>query len=158
MLPQLHKLIFLIAKTTSGDVLIEATDPTNGFVDEASEIEERINSYKQNLIQQKQPGKSYYQFSFELFSTVTLDQMMGLMYYNRAVKAFNDKQLVEAVQYLDQAFVLYQSPRIDEFSKILLLSVSESDLDQEAKASYVRKLLQIRKKKTDFVASAAASF
>jgi hypothetical protein len=147
--------IFLVAKTTSGNVLIEATDPTNGFVNKTNEIDARINSYRQNLIQQKQSDKSYYQFRFELFSTVTLDQMMGLMYYNRAVKAFNDKQLGDAIQYLDRAFVLYQSPRIDEFSKILLLSVAESSLDQEVRASYVRKLQQIRKKKTDFVANAA---
>ncbi|HEY3404544.1 MAG TPA: hypothetical protein VGK59_14240 [Ohtaekwangia sp.] len=149
--------IFLIAKTNSGNVLIEATDPANGFVDKSTEIEERINTYRQNVIQQAQVGKSYYHFNFELYNTVTLDQMVGLLYYNRAVKAFNDKQLGESIQYLDRAFARYQSPRIDEFSKILLLSVAESDLDQDVRTSYVRKLQQIRKKKTEFVASVAES-
>jgi hypothetical protein len=147
--------IFLVAQTASGNVLIEATDPANGFVDEASEITSRINSYKANQIQQNRSAKFYYQFSFDLYNTVTLDEMMGLLYYNRAVKAFNDKQLGDAVQNLDKAFALYQSARIDEFSKILLLSVSESDLNDEVKVSYVRKLQQIRKKKTEFVASAS---
>jgi len=150
--------IFLIAQTASGNILIEATDPANGFVDEASEITKRISSYRENLIQQNHSAKYYYHFTFELYNTVTLDEMMGLLYYNRSVKAFNEKQLGDAVQNLDKAFALYQSPRIDEFSKILLLSVSESDLRDEVKVSYVRKLQQIRKKKTDFVAHAAPAY
>lgn len=146
--------IFLIAKTSSGSVLIEATDPTNGFVVTPDAIEKRISSYKQNVIQQTQLNKSYYHFNFELFNTVTLDQMAGLLYYNRSVKAYNNHQLEKAIQHLDKAFALYQSPRIDEFSKILLLSVAESDLEEQQKNRFVRQLQQIRKKNVNFVARA----
>lgn len=148
--------IFLIAETKEGTVLLEATDPASGFVDHSAAIQKRIDVYRENVLQRPVAGKHYYDFNFELFNEVNLDQILGLLYYNYAIVSYNNQELVPAIGYLDKAVALYHSPRVEEFSRIVLLSVLESKLDKTAKESYVRKLQAIRKRQVDVVAHAAA--
>jgi hypothetical protein len=44
--------IFLLAHTQEGTVLFEATDPTDGFVTDPKQIEQRVKLYKQNITQE----------------------------------------------------------------------------------------------------------
>ena len=138
--------IFILAETTEGQILLEATDPLDGFVTSAKEIEARITLYKQNQIQGAQGDKSYYRFSFELYNEVSLDELRGLTYYNNAVNSFNQKNLEVAVQNLLKANELYFSYRIDAFSQILLLSLQQSDLDVKTKENCMNTILSLRQK------------
>ncbi|HEY9046192.1 MAG TPA: hypothetical protein VIN08_09865 [Ohtaekwangia sp.] len=147
--------IFLMATTSDGEVLLETTDPAHGFTDNEAEIEKRISGYKQNTIQQSTRKKQYYHFSFDLYNTVNLDEMLGLLYYNHAIKAYNNHQWVNAVAYLEKASLLYQSPRLEEFSRIILLSVVESKLDTSLKETYIKKIQYVRKRKMEVVADAS---
>lgn len=149
--------IFIIANTAKGDVLLEATDPVQGFVNNSDEINRRIEGYKQNKIQEINPDKNYYQFSFELYNEVHLDQLLGLMHYNLAIVDYNGSELQSAITHLDKAFELYDSPRIEEFSRVLTLSVVESSLTPSLKEFYVKKLQSIRKKHNLSSASAKAN-
>jgi hypothetical protein len=132
--------IFLLAETDEGQMLFEATDPLEGFVSNAAKIEKRIEGYKHNTIVEASLNKTYYRFSFELYNTIDLNEVLGLMHYNLAVTAYNNNDLETSVIHLDNAIRLYQSPRIKEFSKIILISVKESKLDKTAKEIFIQKL------------------
>lgn len=147
--------IFLVAETAEGSILLEATDPANGFVDNDAEIQKRIALYRENVLQRPVASKNYYDFNFDLYNEVTLDQVLGLMYYNYAVVAYNKQELVRTISNLDKAVMLYHSARVEEFSRIVLLSVLESNLDKAIKENYVRKLQAIRKRQVDVVAHAS---
>jgi hypothetical protein len=138
--------IFILVETAEGQILLEATDPLNGFVTSAKDIEARIKIYKQNQIQEQQRNKSYYQFRFELYNTVSLDELRGLTYYNNAVNSFNHKNLELAVQNLVKANELYFSYRIEEFSQILLLALQQSSIDLKTKENCMNTILSLRQK------------
>lgn len=151
--------IFLMVETSAGDVLLETTDPATGFTDSKSEIEKRIHIYRRNEIQKANTSKRYYQFSFDLYNDVNLDEMLGLLYYNQAIKAYNNHQWVNSIACLEKASARYRSPRLEEFSRIILLSLAESKMDPSLKENYIRKVQTVRKYKLDTQANAStASF
>ena len=151
--------IFLVAYTREGRVLFEATDPLHGFVTDPDEIEKRIQQYKQNIIQPAAGGKKkYYEYNVSLYQQVSLDQMSALLHYNFSIEAFNQQNFQEAIHHLDKALDLYSSPRITEFSAILLLSVLESKLDEAVKESYLKRIQAIRKKQLPVMASRSQSY
>ena len=146
--------IFLLAYTPEGKVLFEATDPVNGFVSNPDEIEKRIQQYKQNTIQPNAgTNKKYYEYNVNLYQQVSVHQMSGLLHYNLSIEAYNQQNFKEAIEHLDKALALYSSPRITEFSAILLLSVMESNLDESVKENYLKRIQAIRKKQLPVMAS-----
>jgi hypothetical protein len=145
--------IFILAETKQGQILLEATDPVNGFVSNPQDIESRINTYKENLTQASSSKKHYYQFNFELFNPVSIKELRGLLYYNKAVDAYNHKNLNESVQFLKKAHALYSSTRIDEFSQILLLTIQQSKLDNRLRTEYINTILTIKRDLMPIVAT-----
>ena len=137
--------IFLIARTSQGRVLVETTDPANGYVTDPTEIDKRIALYRENKIQLDSRNKTYYHFKFDLYNEVNLDQMLGLLYYNLSVNAYNRQSLPLAIEHLKSAAKLYYSPRIEEFSRIILLSVIEGVQDEQLKQAYLRKMQALRR-------------
>jgi hypothetical protein len=148
--------IFILVDTEKGKVLLEATDPVNGFVNEGRQIEKRIQSYRQNVIQEVSTNKKYYQYTFDLYNEVKLEQLLGLLHYNVAIVSYNNHEFQSAIAHLDQALELYNSPRIEEFSRVITLSVVESSLSESMKEFYIRKLQSIRKRHVMMTASAKA--
>jgi len=138
--------IFILAKTNEGEVLIETTDPHEGFVTSEDKIAMRINQYRNQGIQSTDPTRSYFRYSFELYNEVSQNELIGLLYYNLAVDSFNQQSLQEAVHYLGRAIERYASPRIEEFSEILLLAVHESKLKEKDKILCKKELQTIRYK------------
>ena len=108
--------IFLIVETDEGQVLIESTDPIDGFVDDRKQIEERLKSYREAGLS---PDKPYYPSTFNLYQTVDARQLVGLLYFNQSVKAFNQRQWVEAFHLIKQTRIYYNSPRVDEMEALL---------------------------------------
>lgn len=145
--------IFLIVNTQSGQVLLETTDPLNGFTDRDEDIQTRIAGYRENKITTAARQDQYY-FSFAFYREVTLYELEGLLYYNEAIRAFNAKQFDTAIIKLEKAYTTYYSARIDEFSKVLLVSVAGNEqLSLSEKASYIKQLRLIRKSGLEMNAS-----
>lgn len=136
--------IFIRVETKQGKILLEATDPIHGFVTNRQEIENRVKAYKENLIPISDSKKHYYQFNFELFRPVSLKELQGLLYYNKAVNAFNRQDLIESARSLKKAHAFYASPRIDEFSQILLLSLQQSNLDNQLRTECMKTVVTIK--------------
>ena len=145
--------IFLLTNTGEGRVLFETTDPINGFVSDSQEIQRRINYYKENRIQQVESSKTYYHYKVDLYNVVNLDQMLGLLHYNLSIVAYNQQNLPAAIQHLSKAMELHNSPRIEEFSKIILLSVIESNLEASVKEKCLEHIQSLRKKQLVVTAS-----
>ena len=146
--------IFLLAHTDQGTILFETTDPANGFVSDPVEIEKRISKYRENSIRKAKSTKIYYRYNFDLYNEVNLDQMLGLLHYNLSIVSYNKKDLPASIHQLTKALELYQSPRIEEFSRIIMLTVLESDLEASVKEKCLKDIQSIRKKQLDATASA----
>jgi hypothetical protein len=145
--------IFILTETNRGRVLLEATDPIYGFSDETTAIEKRIAGYRKNELAEMDPCKDYYRFSFDLYNEVTLDQLLGLLHYNLAILNYNEGAILKAINHVDQALELYNSPRIEEFTRVMQYSVVGSTLETTVKAFYVKKIQSLRKKRNQIMAS-----
>jgi hypothetical protein len=131
--------IFMLAETGSGRVLFEATDPENGFVQDAGEIQDRIDGYRKTAPEKSDASKTYFEYTAEVFREVNLDEIQGLMHYNLSVSAYNRQDLTTAVDHLIRATRLYQSSRILEYSRIVFLTIRESNLPPDLKREYLEK-------------------
>jgi hypothetical protein len=146
--------IFLMVRTEEGEVLFEATDPLNGFVDNATEIEKRIERYRRNApLQVADQTKKYYTYNVNLYRDVSFDEVKGLLHYNLSTEAYNARNFQSAILHLERTVSSYNSPRLYEFSTVLLLAVMESDLEPAVRQSYIAKVQSIRKRQLTVVAS-----
>ena len=120
---------YLIVRLAKERVLFESTDPVNGFITGAPEIEATQQRYAKdvpldfdNLLgmvgYKRTPGNTIKVYS----EKITLFQLSGLYYYNQAVVYYNLKKYRDAVNTLEKAFSLHPSKRI---LNLLLVSVQE---------------------------------
>lgn len=137
--------VFILVNSENGHVLLETTDPQYGFVESENQIAEKIKQYRTNTIQETSSKRTYYHFQFDLYNEVDLNELTGLLYYNLAVDAFNKNQIDQSVSLLDRAIVHYKSERIEEFSRVILLMLIHSNLENVTKQAYVNKLQLLRK-------------
>lgn len=145
--------IFLIACTDNGRVLLEATDGQSGFVTGEENINARVREYRQGLPSGNQNDKAYYKYDANLFKQVSLDELTGLLYYNRAIVAYNEHDLSGAVDHLVRSAGLYHSARTQEFATILQITVSESNLEYHQKEHHLKEIQQLRANGVVFRAS-----
>jgi hypothetical protein len=121
--------IFLMVKTTRGDVLLETTDPYHGFVSKPEQIQERIATYRNaNTAPRVSSRAVHYPFSFDLYRVVEPRNLTGLLWYNRAVVAFNRADWEASVAYLLRANAVYASLRVSELAELLHVAIRESEL------------------------------
>ncbi len=122
--------VFLIAYTKQREVLMESTDRYGGFISDKEKIEERISQY---LVNVHGSGHQLYLSNIKIYHEVLPEQLLGLMYYNLAVQSFNNNELETSCQHLKEAWTIYDNPRIEEFTPILLHAISVGKLDNEKK-------------------------
>lgn len=134
--------IFILLHTNRGTVLIESTDANNGFVLSKQLVSERIEAYTK-LNASAEADKFAFEFSNEVLRKISLQELVGLMHFNRAIKFYNSGRLVESSTSLELAAEFYQSQRIEDLLNILALSVINSALDEEQKKSCLRKFQNI---------------
>lgn len=144
--------IFLIAETENGRVLLEATDAENGFVQGESNIDDRVKEYRQSPPLKHDRSKTYYQYEADLYKEVSLDELTGLLYYNRAIVAYNQHDIGGSIENLSRAVERYQSARTSEFAAILQLTVAGSNLHSDVKRQYLREIQRLRSAGADLSA------
>ena len=102
--------IFLTVNTPDREVLIESTERFYGFVSSASEITERMEEYAADNRKYDDDSK-YTAYNFDLNRAISFQDLLGLMYYNEAVKYFNTQQFTLADRELAKSFVFYSTER-----------------------------------------------
>jgi ethanolamine utilization cobalamin adenosyltransferase len=90
----------LIIKLNDREYMIEATDPRVGFVTSLDEIQDRIKYYR-NV----KEGESFHRI-------IGPEELVGLYYYNQAVKSYNRHSYYNASIMLKKANALYSCERI----------------------------------------------
>jgi hypothetical protein len=132
--------VFILLQTIKGDVLIESTDPHNGFIANQQLINQKLEEYRQLKSDElENSDKSSYEFKHKIFRETNLKELVGLLNFNAAVLYYNKGKLIEASNSLSIANNYYCSERIEEFACILIVSIMNSNLDEEQKKDCFRK-------------------
>lgn len=122
--------IFMLVKSVDGEILIESTDPIDGFVYQKEKIKNRIAQYlSDDKLLEGQINKSE---NVPPYQVVTPGQLTGLLYYNQCVKYFNENHLQLANHFLLQAKQFYDSPRMDDLEHILRLQMAMREVQTTA--------------------------
>jgi hypothetical protein len=145
--------IFLKIQTAEGEVLLETTDFLNGFITDSNEISGRIARYKAQNLSSSKSTKYYFRYTNSIFHQVNLNEILGLLHFNSAVSAYNNHDLQKTVEHLEQASSLYYSNRLDEFSKIIFITLLEGNCDSKTKEILLPKINLIKDHKLRSVAS-----
>jgi hypothetical protein len=147
--------IFIIATIDDEPVLLEATDPIAGFIDSSAEFEKRLAGYRNNPRQTQVTKGVQYEFHFNLWETVSLGELTGLLYFNKAVEEFNQARLENTVAHLVDAGRHRPSARMEEFSALVMASVVSSELSLPTKQKLLVRLREVRKQSVQVMAASA---
>ena len=109
--------IFMVVHLDVKNVLLEATDPLDGYINDSTQIQERIDQFMadgNSIIDVRGVGEIQkdLQGSNAVREKIDLRRLAGLQYFNLAVKAFSNKEFDEAHSYILKAEKLYPSDRI----------------------------------------------
>ena len=146
--------IFIMVTTSRGEVLLETTDPWNGFVTDSKGINQRINGYQENKLSASSGGdKQLYAYHFNLYHSLEQRELPGLLYFNQAVKAYNCGEWNKCAALLIRAQSIYDSPRIAELVMILVQSVQQSDWSAGEKDQFMSTIREVNVYSDSVVAS-----
>ena len=120
--------IFLLVQSNDGTLLIESTDPLDGFEFQKEKINNRISQYLTD--QEAAIANMQHPISYSIFNEVSRDQLTGLLYYNQCVNAFNEQRWNDAISLLDESKRYYQSPRIVEMENILFSVLASIEIEK----------------------------
>jgi len=133
--------IYLNVAVDNGDfVLLESTDPINGFIESEKEINERLTAYvKANSATTSSEGE--YAFKESIHSSIEPDELVGLQYYNASIKAFNDGDLYTATTLLEKGVIFYHSSRFEELGMVIAQTLLADDtMNNDIKKSLLAKI------------------
>jgi hypothetical protein len=147
--------IFLSVETNEGPVLLESTDRFGGIVKDPKQIDQRIATYRANTltVNPSESGKVHYRYNLNLYQLVKPEQLPGLLYFNQAVIAFNDKNLIECATKLNTASKIYESPRTCELAMLLIRSIVDSNMGEDEKTELVKPFVKYLQSKNSVLAS-----
>lgn len=105
--------VLLIVNLPKKQILIESTDPLDGFVGDQKEIASRVAYYQSG---QNVPGTIY---RSNTYREINLQQLAGLVYFNQAVNAFNQREFQEAIFFIEKAEIVYPSSRVSQTKRLI---------------------------------------
>jgi len=118
-------------------ILLESTDPLNGYIDSQTEIKERLSEYQKGNSRQE-TSEGVYTFKTRMNHSIDLIGLAGLQYYNIAVNAFNSGSVKEAIYAYEKAGIFYNSPRYEEFGLILAQALlSDRSIKENIKRDFL---------------------
>jgi hypothetical protein len=144
--------IFLMVQTSGGKVLLETTDRFGGLVVGEAAIRERASSYHQQQTTANELSHYNYRYSCSLYQQLEPEKLVGLLYFNQAVLAFNHHDWLTSAIQLEKASTLYASPRCEELGPLLIKCVLGSNLSEDKKSSCLVRLKNFWIKKSESIA------
>lgn len=119
--------VLMMVHSVDGDVLLESTDPFDGVVYGAEAIQDKIEALKdkeQNIAR--------------IFTTVNLQELAGLQYYNIAASHYSNHDVAMAMNYIHKAESLYPCERIVGIREMLENKVENESISYVANGSLVK--------------------
>jgi hypothetical protein len=122
--------VFLKVAVENDFVLLEATDPIEGFIQDKAAIQSFLDKYRNGFNDNNQrtfltannEGEAY------IYRSINLQKLIGLQYFNQAIKHYNSQNELLAYQFSVSALKLYKAERIEGFSDFLKQRLSLSAL------------------------------
>ena len=118
--------VYLIVKTERGDILIESTDPLNGVVSDPEEISGWENSVRIGYAQSQSIDKTY---NFKKISnrSISSNELLGLLYFNQAVRYYNAGLLTNSMGYIEAGLKCYPSDRMYTMAALIAKGMRDSE-------------------------------
>jgi hypothetical protein len=137
--------VFLLVDLPDQRVLIETTDRLSGFVADPEKIAARMASYRntQSITASRHQTLSY-AYKISVYNSIHKQQLLGLIYYNLAVDAYNNRDLAKATDRLVSSYQLYPSKRLDEFTQVVLLTILKSNIAGDDQLHLLQKIQSMR--------------
>ena len=127
--------IYLTVYADGAPILIESTNPLEGFMDDPQTIRLMTEAYKLGNVRS---NVSEYQFKQSIYQTINLYQLSGLHHYNLALEAYNNKHLTQALKHMEQALKRYPSKRLHEVLDVMISTLQgEAHIDPQEKHYYL---------------------
>ncbi|MEM8895352.1 MAG: hypothetical protein AAGC88_12290 [Bacteroidota bacterium] len=122
--------VYLIVHLDKKDILFEATDPVNGFVENPIVITERVKLYRDGeraseLLVSNQAEDASLRIPYRIDRVISLSNLAGLQYYNLALKAFDATDYVLSNELIDLAISLYPNDRFSGFKQIIQIEAAQ---------------------------------
>ncbi|GAB4471688.1 MAG: hypothetical protein OHK0057_15470 [Thermoflexibacter sp.] len=111
--------VYLMVSVGEDKVLIETTDRVFGFEKNKHLIAKRIQEY-QRLYDAKRQSSNVYVSIFKIEREISLIELIGLQYYNKATIAYNQKDYEKAMEALKKSMQLYDAERGTELMYLTL--------------------------------------
>ncbi len=121
---------YLVVHAGKRSYLFESTDAVHGFVKDPAIIRHLEAQYLKDAQQGAVKLKMDYTAS-NLLVSADLKNLCGLLYYNQAVKLYNQQQALQALQALYKANAYYSSPWVASFIDLCLVQVFADTETQE---------------------------
>ena len=136
--------IFLLVQTEKGEDLIETTDRFEGFIESPAGITKAIKSYRSEVPTESN-SKKCYQYGFEMYNEISTRQLSGLLFFNQAVKAYNDGEWLLCSEKIALAENYYNSPRVDSLASLLVCAISVNEIPPAEKHKVIENLKQMER-------------
>ncbi len=136
--------IYLMVYSDNNRYMLESTDPINGFVTDEKVIKTRIEEIEQR---NNTLSEGYLTLQTDNRRFNDLFTLAGLQYFNAAVYALRDGEVIASVDQLEKARLYDDADRFKAFGKHLAkVLVHDSELDPELKQRYLLKLTRVLNK------------
>ena len=122
--------VFLKVAVENGFVVLEATDPIEGFIQDKADIQSFLDKYR-NGFNDSSPRTFLASNPEEqalIYRSIDLQKLIGLQYFNQAIKHYNHDNELLAYQFSVSALKMYKAERIEGFSEFLKQRLSLSAL------------------------------
>lgn len=111
--------VFLQVAVEDSQLLLEVTDPQGGFITDPDQKEAYLNGYSgQKVLWEDAENTSSFS-SPEIYQKINLQNLLGLQYFNQAIRYFNEGNPLAAYQFSVTALKYHDSARIRDFSHFL---------------------------------------
>lgn len=124
--------VYIVVDPDKENILVESTDPAAGYMNPDEKFK---RNYIDHLIKMKlitaqdleiEGLSSLFNRTFFDKDNITIDQLIGLQYYNFGVEQLNRKNYLSAHRFFEKANFIYPSVRIAYFSTISLAATLDN--------------------------------
>ncbi len=107
-----YHIYVLVFPDTEKEILLETTDPLNGFIDNPAEIVKRKQLYaKSNL----EVDENQVDLAWDVENNLKNTELIGVLLYNQSIKQYNLGNQTEAISLAIDALSYYSSARIKTY-------------------------------------------
>lgn len=111
-----YHIYILVHPGTANELLIETTDPRNGFIKGQDEVRVSKNHYLRNNLE---PRNTLISFDFDLERKLAQKEIIGLLYYNQAIKQINLGDWQKASEFASMAKEYYTETRVSTLIEMI---------------------------------------